>query len=159
MVNSEIRKLARLSTFLRAYGVVSLILFPTLLVGFVLQTPLLADPTPAAAAGRLNWVIWNGVLCGGEPCHVPPMLFTIYIVWGVFFWIAANNPVAYTSFLTFTMWANLAHALIMAGQATMMPERYWSKWLTDIPFTGLIALGIYLWRPQVRKDANIAQSR
>ena len=84
MVNSEIRKLARLSTFLRAYGVVSLLLFPTLLVGFVLQTPLLADPTPAAAAGRLNWVIWNGVVCGGEPCHVPPMLFTIYIVWGVF---------------------------------------------------------------------------
>jgi hypothetical protein len=39
MVNSDIRKLARLSTFLRGYGVVSLILFPTLLIGFVLQTP------------------------------------------------------------------------------------------------------------------------
>ena len=59
---------------------------------------------------------------------------------------------AYTSFLAFTMWANLAHALIMAGQATMMPERYGSKWFTDIPFTGLIALGIYLRQPQVRKD-------
>ena len=116
MVNSEIRKLARLSTFLRAYGVVSRLLFPTLVIGVVRQTPHLADPTPGAAAGRLNWVIWNGVVCGGEPCHVPPMLFTIYIVWGVFFLIAANNPVAYTSFLTFTMWANLAHALIMAGQ-------------------------------------------
>ena len=79
MVNCEIRKLTRLSTFLRAYGVVSLILFPTLLTGFVLQTPLLADPTPGAAAGRLNWVIWNGVVCGGETCHVPPMLFTIYL--------------------------------------------------------------------------------
>jgi hypothetical protein len=60
---------------------------------------------------------------------------------------------------TFTMWANLAHALIMAVQATMMPERYWSKWFTDIPFTGLIALSIYLWRPRVREDANVAQAR
>ena len=91
MVNSETRKLARLSTFLRVYGVVSLLPFPTLLVGFVLQTPLLADPTPRATAGRLNWVIWNGVVCGGEPCHVPPMLFTIYIVWGIFFLIAASR--------------------------------------------------------------------
>ena len=40
----------------------------------------------------------------------------------------------------------------------MMPERYWSKWFTDIPFTGLIALGIYLWRPRVRDDANVAQA-
>ena len=91
MVNGEIRKLATVDLLAR-YGVVSLLLFSTLLVGFVLQTPLLADPTPAAAAGPLNWVTWNGVVCGDEPCHVPPMLFTIYIVWGVFFLIAASNP-------------------------------------------------------------------
>jgi hypothetical protein len=158
MVSSESKKIARLAAFLRVYGVVSLVLFPTLLAGFAIQTPLLADPTAGAPAGRLNWVIWNGVVCGGEPCHVPPMLFTIYFVWAVFFLVAARNPVAYASFLTFTMWANLAHAVIMAVQATMMPQRYWSKWFTDIPFTGLIALAIYIWRPQIHEGASTAQA-
>jgi hypothetical protein len=87
------------------------------------------------------------------------MLFAIYIVWGIFFLIAARNPAAYTSFLSFTMWANLAHALIMSAQAVMNAERYWSKWLTDIPFTGLIALGIYLWRPRIREGGNVITAR
>jgi hypothetical protein len=153
MADHESSKLAKLTIFLRAYGVITVILFSTLLAAFAVQTPLLADPIPGEAVGRFNWIIWNGVVCGAEPCHVPPMLFTIYIVWGVFFLLAARNPVAYVSFLNFTMWANLAHAAIMAVQTTMMMDRYWSKWLTDVPFTGFIALGIYLWRPTGREDA------
>jgi len=45
------------------------------------------------------------------------------------------------------MWANLLHGLLMAVQAAMMMDRYWSKWFTDIPSTLILALGIYLWRP------------
>lgn len=160
--NHESKKLARLAIFLRVYGVVSLLLFSTLLLGFLVRSPLLADPTPGAPAGLLNWLIWNGVECAGEPCHVPPMLFIIYIVWGAFFLLAARKPLAYLSFLSFTMWANFAHAVLMAVQATAMSDRYWSKWLTDIPFTGLLALGILAWRPSAaaerRERTNIDQA-
>jgi uncharacterized protein DUF6632 len=48
-----------------------------------------------------------------------PMLFIIYIVWGVFFFLAARKPLAYVSFLSFTMWANLFHGLLMGVQAAM----------------------------------------
>jgi Family of unknown function (DUF6632) len=143
---SQAKKLVTLATFLRIYGVLSLIIFSSLIVGFAIQTPLLAE------GGSLNWLIWNGIQCGGQPCHVPPMLFIIYLVWGVFFFVAARKPLAYVSFLNFTMWANLFHGLLMAVQAGMMMDRYWSKWFTDIPFVLILALGIYLWRPTTEDE-------
>ena len=76
-VNDETKKLAALAVFLRLYGVLSLIIFGALFVGFAIETPLLAE------GGALNWLIWNGIQCGREPCHVPPMLFIVYLVWGV----------------------------------------------------------------------------
>jgi Family of unknown function (DUF6632) len=152
MTKDETRKLAALAVFLRIYGVVSLVLFSLLFVGFTVQTPLLADRFDDRGQGALNWLIWNGVRCGGEMCHVPPMLFVIYLTWGAFFLRAARRPLAYKSFLDFTMWANLVHALLMAVQALMDMGHYWSKWFTDIPFTLFIAVGIYLWRPSGSDD-------
>jgi hypothetical protein len=82
------------------------------------------------------------------------MLFTIYLVWGVFFFLAARKPLAYVSFLNFTMWANLFHGLLMAVQAAMDMGHDWSKWLTDTPFVLILALGIYLWRPTSSQDRS-----
>src|SRR6266542_3964885 len=130
MITNESKRLAALSIFLRVYGVLTLIIFGSLFVGFAVQTPLLADEPK----GALNWVIWNGIRCGSEPCHVPPMLFIIYLVWAV-------------SFLSFTMWANLFHGLLMAVQALMHMDTQWHRFFTDIPFVLILALGIYLWRP------------
>jgi hypothetical protein len=90
MSTDEAKRLAILATFLRVYGVLTLIIFSSLFIGFAVQTPLLADEPK----GALNWVIWNGIRCGNEPCHVPPMLFIIYLVWGVFFFLAAREPLA-----------------------------------------------------------------
>ncbi|MBF8188690.1 hypothetical protein ITP53_23755 [Nonomuraea sp. K274] len=84
----------------------------------------------------------------GHAAHVPPMLFLIYVVWGVFLLLASRRPAAYSSFLSFTMWANLAHVLLMVVQATADLDRYWSKFLTDIPFLLILAVGIFLWRPK-----------
>jgi hypothetical protein len=142
MNKDETRKLSRLAIFLRIYGVLSLLVFGALFIGFTVQSPLLAEP------GSLNWLIWNGVRCGDQPCHVPPMLFTIYLVWAVFLLLAARKPLQYVSFLNFTMWANLFHGLLMAGQAATMMDHYWSKWFTDIPFVSILALGIFVWRPK-----------
>jgi len=54
------------------------------------QTPLLADEPK----GALNWLIWNGIRCGREPCHVAPMLFIIYLVWTAFFSLAGYGKTA-----------------------------------------------------------------
>lgn len=127
--------------FLRVYGVLTLAIFVLLLVGFIAKSPLLAEH-----GGPLNWTIWNDVRCGMETMHVPPMLMVIYIVWGVFLLRAAGDPHGYASFLNFTMWANFAHGVLMAAQAGTDFEQYWSKFLTDIPFVLILALGISLWR-------------
>ena len=86
------------------------------------------------------------------------MLMVIYIVWGVFLLRAPSDPHGYASFLTFTMWANLAHGLLMAAQASTEVHHYWSKFLTDIPFVLILALGIYLWRRADRSQRRLAVS-
>jgi hypothetical protein len=150
MIGNETKKLARLVVLLRIYGVITLVIFGSLLVGFGIQTPLLADEPK----GALNWTIWNGIQCGAEPCHVPPMLFIIHIVWGVFFFLAARNPLAYVSFLSFTMWAYLFHGLLMTVQALMFLNTQWHRFFMDIPYELILALGIYLWRPQPKEDTR-----
>ena len=75
MITDESKKLAALAILLRVYGVLTLVIFGSLLVGFAIQTPLLAGEPK----GALNWVIWNGIRCGSEPCYVPPMLVYIPI--------------------------------------------------------------------------------
>jgi Family of unknown function (DUF6632) len=149
MINDSSRKLAALRVFLRIYGVLTLLIFGLLFVGFMVQTPLLAEH-----GGALNWTIWNDVRFGHDHAHVPPMLLLIYVVWGVFLLRAASDPQAYRSFLDFTMWANLAHGVLMAAQAFTDLDRYWSKFLTDIPFVLILAVGIYVWRP----IANVERS-
>jgi Family of unknown function (DUF6632) len=144
MINDSSRKLAALRVFLRIYGVLTLLIFGLLFVGFMVQSPLLAEH-----GGALNWTIWNDVHFGHDHAHVPPMLLLIYVVWGVFLLRAAGKPQAYSSFLDFTMWANLAHGVLMAAQAFTDLDRYWSKFLTDIPFVLILSLGIFLWRPRV----------
>ena len=76
--------------FLRVYGVLTLAIFVSLFVGFLAQSPLLAEH-----GGALNWTIWNDVRCGSEHLHVPPMLMVIYIVWGIFLLLAARDPHGY----------------------------------------------------------------
>ena len=147
------RSYTGLRTFLRAYGVVTVALFSALFVGFTLQFP------PLGEGGALNWFIWNGTQCGDQPCHVPPMLFSIYVVWGVFFLLAARRPLAYMSFLNFTMVANFVHAMVMLGQALLHLNHYWSKFFTDIPFTLGIALGIYLLRPKSAESVEHLPAR
>jgi hypothetical protein len=75
------------------------------------------------------------------------MLFAVYLTSGVFCLQAARRPEAYASFLRFMTWANLAHGALMAVQAATMMDRYWSKWLTDIPFIWALPVAVLLWGP------------
>jgi len=58
---------------------------------------------------------------------------------------------AFANVLSF-VWANLAHGLLMAAQVFTDVDRYWSKFLTDIPFVLILSLGIFLWRPRTKAD-------
>jgi hypothetical protein len=149
--DSETKRLRALATFLRIYGVVTLIIFGSLLLGFAVQSPLLSDEPK----GALNWLIWNGIRCGTEPCHVPPMLFVIHIVWGVFFFLAARQPGAYVSFLSFSAWAYFAHGLLMVGQALTHWDTQWHRFFMDIPYEEIFALGVYLWRPRTSLEGHL----
>ncbi|MEA2808518.1 MAG: hypothetical protein QOJ17_2659 [Rhodospirillaceae bacterium] len=140
----EDRKMRALKVFLRVYGVLSLVLFGVLSLGFMLQAPMLAK------GGALNWAIWDDVTD-----HVPLMITVIYFVWSVFLIRAANDPRAYSSFLDFTMWANLAHGLVMIPQAFGSHE-YHSKFMTDIPWVLILAGAIALLRP-TRSATDIRQ--
>jgi hypothetical protein len=142
---NEEKKMKWLKTLLRVYGVLTFLIFGSLSVGFIIQTPIM-NP-----GGSLNWLIWDDVTG-----HVAPMLFVIYLVWGVFFFLAANNPLKYRSFLDFTMWANLAHGLLMVPMALEGSHMYHSKFLTDIPFILILPIGIYLLRPRIPKGQSVA---
>lgn len=131
----EATRFKRLKVFLRIYGVMTLLIFTILSVGFLLQWQAF-NP-----GGAMHWLIWDD-LTG----HVGPMLFAVYLVWGIFFLVAANNPPKYRSFLTFTMWANLAHGLVMIPMALGHSHMYLSKFLTDIPFILGLSVGLYLLR-------------
>jgi hypothetical protein len=146
----QTRRLRALSTLLRVYGVFTLFIFGALLFGFAIQTPLLSDDP----RGALNWVIWNGIRCSKEPCYVPPMLFVIHMVWGVFFFVAARRPLAHVSFLVFTAWAYLAHGLLMTGQALTHFDMQWHRFLMDIPYELILALGIFYWGPSLSLEGD-----
>jgi len=134
---TETRASRRFGTFLRVYGVLTLAIFGALTVGFAVHAPVLAK------GGALNWTIWDDSVTG----HVAPMLFVLYLVSGVFLLQAARRPQEYASFLRFMMWANLLHGALMAVQAATMMDRYWSKWLTDIPFIWALSVAVLLWGP------------
>jgi hypothetical protein len=121
---TEVDRSRALALSLRIWAAMALFIFVPLLGAFLVQAPILAEN-----GGALNWSIWNDVVCKGPTgaCRVPPMLFVIYIVWSLFLLVAAENPSRYASFLRFTMWANFAHAGLMAFQALSELDRYWSK--------------------------------
>jgi len=100
--------------------------------------------------GPLHWLIWDDVYG-----HVGPMIFVIYLVWAVYLFKAANNPFKYQTFLDFTVWSNLAHGVIMIPLA-FSNSMYHTKFLTDIPFILFLAIGIYLWRPEIERKQQTA---
>jgi hypothetical protein len=91
---------------------------------------------------------WGG---GGDAVAV--MLSTVYIVWSLFLWRSASDPLAHRLFLDFNLTANAAHFAAMLIMAlTMADERQHAA--------GVIALGVVstvplaaCWLP-VRRGAD-----
>ena len=63
------------------------------------------------------------------------MFATVYIVWAIFLFEAARNPLAHRLFLDFNLIANSAHFIAMLVMALTMPEHRQHA-------VGVVALGL-----------------
>jgi hypothetical protein len=133
-----------LKIVLRGWAVASIAIFGFIFIGYAMHASMFR---PDAA---WHWAVWDDL-----PGHVAMMLAAIYLTWSVFLLLAANRPADYTSFLDFTMWANLVHGLVMVPGA--FEHGYHGKFLTDIPWILLLSAAIYLLRP--RSGAGQAEGR
>ena len=128
-------KLKNLKLFLNNYGVISVILFGGLFLLTSFDAPIMKD------GGAFRFMRWD-VLSK----HVELMLEAVYLVWGIFILMAARKPLAYLSFLNFTLWANLVHGLLMIPQAMMVGMMF--KMFTDIAYCLVLAVGLWILMPK-----------
>ncbi len=128
-------KLKNLQLFLTVFGVISIMLFGSLFLLTAIDAPVMQE------GGALRFLRWD-VLSK----HVELMIEIVYLVWGIFMLLAARKPLAYLSFLRFTLWANLAHGLLMVPQAMMVGMMY--KMYTDIAYCLVLAIGLWILLPK-----------
>jgi hypothetical protein len=80
------------------------------------------------------------------------MLAAVYIVWGVYLWIAARAPLQHRLFIDFTITANLAHAAVMAVQSFAYQGEHAHLWGYVVILFAVIGVLAALWLP-VRKQS------
>jgi hypothetical protein len=130
----HISNLKALKIFLTIYGIVSIMLFGTLFLLTSIDAPIMQE------GGALRFLRWD-ILSK----HVELMIEIVYLVWGIFMLIAARKPLSNLSFINFTLWANLAHGILMIPQAMMAGMMY--KMYTDIAYCLFLAIGLWIWTP------------
>jgi len=128
-------KLKSLKIFLTIFGIITIILFGSLFLLTSLDAPAMQE------GGALRFLRWD-ILSK----HVELMIEMVYLVWGIFMLLAARKPLAYLSFLRFTLWANLAHGLLMVPQAFMVGMMY--KMFTDVAYCLVLAIGLWILLPK-----------
>ena len=134
--------LRSLKIFLNVFGVISIALFGTLFLLTSFDSPLMQE------GGALRFLRWD-ILSK----HVELMIEIVYLVWGIFMLLAARNPMSYLSFLNFTLWANLAHGLLMIPQSFMVSMPH--KMFTDVAYCLILAIGLWILLP--KGQAEIVQ--
>lgn len=95
--------------------------------GLALATTHQIQGLPPLFARMFNWGE------GGDAVAV--MFATVYIVWAIFLFQSARNPLAHRLFLDFNLVANAAHFAAMLMMALIMPEHRQH-------IAGVIALGL-----------------
>jgi hypothetical protein len=121
MNSTEKEKILKLA--LRLFGVVFLFVYP---LGFIWPS---------------GWV-WHGGMGG----YYLQMIAGIYGVLGIFLILAAANPAAHRSLISFTVWSSLVHAAIMAVQAVGDPHEH-GHLVGDVPALVLVAVVLWYFSP------------
>jgi DNA-binding helix-hairpin-helix protein with protein kinase domain len=88
-----------------------------------------------------GWV-WHG----GMGHYYLQMIAGIYAVLGIFLIIAANNPAAHRSLISFTIWSSLVHAAIMGAQA-LGDSHETGHLMGDVPALILVAAVLWYFSP------------
>lgn len=86
--------------------------------------------------------IWHG----GEGMYYLQMICGIYAVLGIYLIVAAKDPAANRSLISFTIWSSVVHAAIMAVQA-LTDSREHGHLLGDVPALLLVAVVLWLLSP------------
>lgn len=73
--------------------------------------------------------------------HYESMMAAIYIAWAVMLWRASGDPAKHPLFIDFTIWATLAHALVMIV-ATPMQKGVDMMVVESLP---LLVIAAVLW--------------
>ena len=84
-----------------------------------------------------------------------PMFWTMYATLGVFLVLAARNPSAYRSLITFAVWSSFAHAAVMALMTIQLPTRR-GELLVGVAATALPAVLLFVFaRSAARSEGAV----
>ncbi len=96
---------------------------------------------PLAIVWPSGWQ-WHG----GEGAYYFQMICGVYATLGIFLIIAANDPPAHRSLISFTIWSSIVHALIMAAQAIGDASEH-GHLVGDVPALLLVAAVLWYLMP------------
>lgn len=102
----------------------------------------------------MNWLWPDGWAWEPRQTEYEQMIQGIYAVMGVFLIIASRRPREHRSLIQFTIWSSIAHAGIMAAQATHDHHEH-ANLLGDVP--ALFAMAFVLWFLLPRGGSAAAQ--
>jgi hypothetical protein len=113
---------------------------------------LIASATESDSPGLIRDLFAWGSIGDAEEM----MLSAIYIVWGLFLWQTARDPLRHRFFIDFTIAANAAHFLVMLVQSIVMHGEH-AHLVGDVLIGWLlVAVLLAVWLP-VRRRAAPAQ--
>jgi hypothetical protein len=134
-MNEEVR-MAWLRIFLRLLSLGFLAAFIPWITLILLNAPVLAPG--GSLAPLLRFQPYNA--------HYESMMAAIHIVWAVMLWRASDDPAKHPLFIDFTIWANVAHGLVMLV-ATPIAKGLGMTVIEGLPLF-LIAAGLWALRPR-----------
>lgn len=128
---NEASRMAWLRLVLRVLAVGYLVAFIPWITLILLNAPILAPGS--SLAPLLRFQPYNA--------HYESMLTAIHLVWAVMLWRAAADPARHLLFLDFTIWASVAHGLVMLV-ATPMQKGLVMTFIEGVP---LFAIAAVVW--------------
>ena len=137
---NEASRMAWLRIVLRVLAVGYLVAFIPWITLILLHAPILAPGS--SLAPLLRFQPYNP--------HYESMLTAIHLVWAVMLWRAAADPARHPLFLDFTIWASVAHGLVMLV-ATPMQKGLVMTFIEGVP---LFAVAAVVWWLRPRPAAR-----
>ena len=128
---NEALRMTWLRLFLRVLSIGFLAAFIPWITLILLNAPVLGPGSRLAPL--LRFQPYNA--------HYESMMTAIHIVWAVMLWRASSDPARHSLFLDFTIWANLAHGLVMLV-ATPIQKGFVMTVIEGLPLFGIAAV---LW--------------